>query len=122
ERGWVDPSPMSMSHWNKGGTRSFAAAICLTIFLSTCSLWPDSMPPIDMIVSRTMFRRSREGRRQAAATLFRVMPSYSGQTPCSRMFRERLELIFIESVAGRSDLWTVERSVESDQATSRLDS
>jgi len=79
--------------------------------LSTCSLWPDSMPPIDMIASRTMSERSPEGRRQAAATLFRVMPSYSGQTTRSRMFRERLELIFIESIAGRADLRTVERSI-----------
>ena len=56
--------------------------------------------------------RSLECRRQAAATLFRVMPSYSGQTTRSRMFRERLELIFIDSIAGRSDFWIVERSVE----------
>ena len=107
----IEQLPMSMSHWNNGGTRSFAAAICLTIFLSTCSLWPAYTPPIDMIASHTMSRRSPESRRQAAATLFRVMLSYSGQTSRSQKFRGRLELIFVESIAGRADLRTFERSI-----------
>src|SRR5215510_2742408 len=57
-------------------------------------------------------RQQGRSRRQAAATLFRVMLSYSGQTSRSQKFREPLELIFIESIAGRTDLRTVERSVE----------
>jgi hypothetical protein len=89
----VEPSLMLMSHWNNGGTRNFAAAICPAMFLSTCLPWPASMPPIDMIVSHTMSKRSREGARQAAATSLRVTPSYSGQPTRSRRFRGQLEPI-----------------------------
>src|SRR5262245_14744572 len=109
----VEPSPMLMSHWNNGGTRSFAAAICPTMFLSTCSLWPASMPPIDMIVLRTMSKRSREGARQAAATLSRVTPSYSGQPTRLPLGDDGFNQVFIKLALGQHfhvQLWDLRSS------------